>query len=63
MVEYLFRAANKIGLLPDYFIEGGKVNLQGSSLYLAGKLSLQAKIQQYFQSVTVKRARAFSIRT
>ena len=36
MVEYLFRAANKIGLLPDYFIEEGKVNLQGSSLYLAG---------------------------
>lgn len=37
MVEYLFRAANKIGLLPDYFIEGGKVNLQGSSLYLDDK--------------------------
>lgn len=37
MVEYLFRAANKIGLLPDCFIEGGKVNLQGSSLYLAGE--------------------------
>lgn len=37
MVEYLFRAANKIGLLPDYFIEGGKINLQGSSLYLAGE--------------------------
>lgn len=36
MVEYLFRAANKIGLLPDYFIEKGMVNLQGSSLYLAG---------------------------
>lgn len=37
MVEYLFRAANKIGLLPDYFIEKGRVNLQGSSLYLAGE--------------------------
>lgn len=37
MVEYLFRAANKIGLLPDYFIEGGKVNLQGSSRYLDDK--------------------------
>ena len=37
IVEYLFRATNKIGLLPDYFIEGGKINLQGSSLYLAGE--------------------------
>lgn len=36
LLEYIFRAANKVGLLPDYFVEGGKVNLQGSSLYLAG---------------------------
>ena len=43
MVEYLFRAANKIGLLPDYFIEGGKVNLQGSSLYLAGEAFTPSK--------------------
>ncbi len=43
MVEYLFRAANKIGLLPDYFMEGGKVNLQGSSLYLAGETFTPSK--------------------
>ena len=43
MVEYLFRAANKIGLLPDSFIEKGKVNLQGSSLYLAGEAFTPSK--------------------
>ena len=43
MVEYLFRAANTIGLLPDYFMEGGKVNLQGSSLYLAGETFTPSK--------------------
>lgn len=43
MVEYLFRATNKIGLLPDYFIEKGKVNLQGSSLYLAGEAFTPSK--------------------
>lgn len=37
MIEYLFRAANVFGLIPDYFIEDGRVNLTGCSLYLSGK--------------------------
>ena len=39
MVEYLFRAANKIGLLPDVFFDKKSrkiLNIQQSSLYLAG---------------------------
>lgn len=50
MVEYLFRAANRIGLLPDCFIEDGKVNLTGSSLYLAGKTFIPSK-KVDFQSI------------
>lgn len=36
VVEYIFRAANKIGLLHDKCIPGGLVNLTWSSMYLAG---------------------------
>lgn len=37
ILEYMFRAANKIGLLHDKCISGGKVNLSESSLFLAGE--------------------------
>ena len=40
MVEYLFRAANKLGLLPDIFFDkrtGKILNVHQASLYLAGK--------------------------
>ena len=37
LIEYLFRACNKVGLVPDQCLADGKVNLNQSSLYLAGK--------------------------
>jgi len=37
LIEYIFRVCNKVGLVPDKCIEKGKVNLNQSSLYLAGK--------------------------
>ena len=37
LIEYLFRACNKAGLVPDACIPNGIVNLSQSSLYLAGK--------------------------
>ncbi len=36
-IEYLFRACNKVGLVPDQCLSGGIVNLSQSSMYLAGK--------------------------
>lgn len=36
-IEYLFRSCNKAGLVPDLCISNEKVNLNQSSLYLAGK--------------------------
>ena len=36
LIEYFFRACNKIKLLPDEFINKGKVNLWWSSKYLNG---------------------------
>lgn len=40
ILEYVFRAANKIGLLHDVCIDGnGKVNLTESSHFLAGELA------------------------
>lgn len=36
ILEYVFRAANKIGLLHDDCIRDGKVNLTASSLFLSG---------------------------
>lgn len=36
-IEYLFRSCNKVGLVPDLCVSNGKVNLNQSSLYLAGK--------------------------
>lgn len=37
LVEYLFRACYEVGIIPDQCIVDGKVNLNQSSLYLAGK--------------------------
>lgn len=37
LIEYLFRVCNQVGLVPDQCITDGKVNLNQSSLYLAGK--------------------------
>lgn len=38
ILEYLFRAANQLGVLPDAVLgEQGKVNLSNSSLYLCGR--------------------------
>lgn len=37
VIEYLFRACEKVGLLPEQCIVNGVVNLNQSSLYLAGK--------------------------
>jgi len=38
ILEYLFRAANQLGVLPDVVLgEQGKVNLSNSSLYLCGR--------------------------
>lgn len=37
LVEYLFRACHKVGLVPDQCIPNGDVNLNQCSMYLAGK--------------------------
>ena len=37
VIEYLFRACHKIGLVPDACISNGMVNLNQCSLYVAGK--------------------------
>lgn len=37
LLEYLFRACNKVGLVPDQCMTDGRVNLNQCSLYLAGK--------------------------
>lgn len=37
LLEYLFRACNNVGLVPDECIENGQVNLHQSYMYVAGK--------------------------
>lgn len=37
LLEYLFRACHKVGLIPDQCIQCGKVNLNQCSIYMAGK--------------------------
>lgn len=37
LLEHLFRACNKVGLVPDECIENGQVNLHQSYMYVAGK--------------------------
>lgn len=43
--EYIFRSCNKIGLLPDEFIEAKGVNLSQSSFYLSGKNPQKIKLR------------------
>lgn len=47
VLESMFRAANKFGLLHDLCVKGGKVNLSESSLFMSGEetkhLSIKAK--------------------
>lgn len=57
-IEYLFRSCNKVGLVPDLCISNGKVNLNQSSLYLAGKpaenlniICCQRIIPEYIESI------------
>lgn len=44
-LEYMFRAANKFGLLHDACISNGKVNLTESSLFLAGLETKHLKVK------------------
>ena len=37
LVEYIFRSCHEVGLIPNQCVTDGKVNLNQSSLYLAGK--------------------------
>lgn len=37
ILEYVFRACNSVGIVPDQCIPNGNVNLNQSSMYLAGK--------------------------
>lgn len=37
LVEYIFRSCNSFGIIPDVCIQGGNVNLNQCSIYLAGK--------------------------
>ncbi|MCR5312800.1 MAG: hypothetical protein K6E54_03990 [Bacteroidaceae bacterium] len=37
LLEYVFRACNKVGLIPDECMNNGTVNLSQSTIYLSGK--------------------------
>ena len=45
LVEYLFRACHKVGLIPDQCIPNGIVNLNQCSMYLAGKNAEKAGVR------------------
>jgi hypothetical protein len=45
LVEYLFRACHKVGLIPDQCMLHGVVNLNQCSLYLAGKNADKAGVR------------------
>ncbi len=45
LVEYLFRACHKVGLIPDQCIPNGIVNLNQCSIYLAGKNAEKAGVR------------------
>lgn len=45
LVEYLFRACHKVGLIPDQCIPNGNVNLNQCSIYLAGKNAEKAGVR------------------
>ncbi len=44
IIEKLFRKANQIGLLHDKCVEGGKVNLTESSLFLSGEITKHLEV-------------------
>ena len=45
LIEYLFRACNKVGLIPDQCLLGDNINLNQCSLYLAGKNATLAGVR------------------
>ena len=45
VLEYLFRACNKVGLIPDQCMAGTNINLNQCSLYLAGKNATKACVR------------------
>ena len=45
LVEYLFRACHRVGLVPDQCIPNGIVNLNQCSMYLAGKNAEKAGVR------------------
>jgi hypothetical protein len=45
LIEYLFRACHKVGLIPDECIPNGNVNLNQCSIYLAGKNAEKAGVR------------------
>lgn len=45
LVEYLFRACHRVGLVPDQCIPNGIVNLNQCSIYLAGKNAEKAGVR------------------
>lgn len=44
-LEYLFRACNSVGLIPDECTAGTNINLNQCSLYLAGKNAIKARVK------------------
>ena len=45
LVEYLFRACHKVGIVPDQCVPSGIVNLNQCSIYLAGKNAEKAGVR------------------
>ena len=45
LLEYLFRACNKVGMIPDQCLAGSNINLNQCSMYLAGKDCLKAGVR------------------
>lgn len=45
ILEYIFRACNKVGLIPEQCIQGSNVNLNQCSIYLAGKNATKAGVR------------------
>ena len=45
VLEYVFRACHKVGLIPDQCMAGTNINLNQCSLYLAGKNATKAGVK------------------
>ncbi len=45
LLEYIFRACNEVGLVPDQCLAGNNINLNQSSQYLAGKNATVAGVR------------------